>query len=128
MGNPERLLARLSSLSKRCMITALMVDPQVWPAGGGAAAEAVAQIIRSSDWTGPVLLPGTTESSVGVDQLIAAGFPPRLIALPAASEERITALRRAFIDARGSLLSNRTERAIDSETLPLLKVVSEERR
>ena len=129
-ASPGPLLARLSSLSKLGVLTALIVEPSVWPGTGPAAVTvAVEQIIRSLAWIGPVLLPRVAGPAVEVDELVALrGLPPRLVALPESSEERVTALRRAFIDSRGRLLRTGTERSGDAETIPVLKGVSAERQ
>jgi hypothetical protein len=127
--SPEPLLARLAYLSKSGVLTALVVEPAVWPGTAGLTphANAVEQIIRSPNWTGPVLVANLDTNGVNVDNLAAArSLPPRLVALPRVSEERVVALRRAFVDARGRVLRASTERAPAAEQLPLLKGVGKE--
>jgi hypothetical protein len=127
--SPERLLGRLASLSKSRVLTALVVEPTVWPgAAADGEATSVEQIIRSSDWTGPVLLPILDAPTLDVDKLVAErGLPSRLIALPQASEARVAALRRAFVDARGRVLRTSTELSPEAEHVPALKGVGAER-
>lgn len=128
-ASPEPLLARLASLSESRVLTALLVDPAVWPGPpADAPAAAVENIIRSGSWTGPVLLPTLDARAVNVDEVVAAcSLPQRLVALPPASEARVAALRRAFVDARGRVLRMSTDQAPDAERVPVLKGVGAER-
>jgi len=122
-ASPEQLLARLTSLSQSRVLTALVVEPTVWPGTDGGAT-AIEQIIRSPTWTGPVLLPAIHAPPINVDELVAArGLPPRLVALPHASEARVATLRRAFVDARGRVLRTSTDHELDAEHVPVLKGV-----
>jgi len=120
--SPEPLLGRLASLSESRVLTALVVEPTVWPGTTTDAAAAVERIIGSRDWTGPVLLPSLDTGPVNVDDLVAArGLPARRVALAQASEARVTALRRAFVDARGRVLRTSTDQTPDAERVPVLK-------
>lgn len=124
------LLDRLASLSDDLVLTALVVDPKVWP--GTAAltpgAAVVEEIIRSPRWVGPVILPSLGTDTIDVDKLVKAlDLPPRLVALSQASEERVATLRRAFIEARGRLLRKTpADAAPIAEPLPVLKGVGAE--
>jgi TIR domain len=126
--DPESLLVRLASLSEQRVLTALVVDPAVWPASGDTrAAAAVEQIIRSERWIGPVILPTFAAPSVDVDQLAAGhSLSPRLVVLPEASESRIGVLRRTFVDARGRVLRMSTGQVPQAERVPVLKGVGAE--
>lgn len=128
--SPDPLLAHLASLSESRVLTALVVEPTVWPGtAADAEADAVEQIIRSSKWTGLVLLPSLDTAAINVDKLVTErGLPRRIVALPQVSEERITELRRAFVDARGRVLRETTAQASDAERLPVLKGVGAEGR
>ena len=110
------------------MLTALVVEPTVWPGTtADAAADAIEHIIRSRYWTGPVLLPSLDTGAVNVDELVAArGLPARLVALPQASEARVAALRRAFVDTRGRVLRTSTDQAPNAERVPMLRGVGAE--
>jgi hypothetical protein len=135
VGNPVvpvssgPLLARLSALSASHVLTALVIDRAIWPGTPVQPAPVpIEQIIRSQEWTGPVLLYTPDGPAMNVDELIAAhGLPPRLVALPATPEARITTLRRAFIETRGHVLGARTGSAPGGEPVPTLKGVTKER-
>jgi hypothetical protein len=128
-ASAEPLLTRLASLSNSRVLTALVVEPNVWPGTpGDVEAAAVEQIIHSREWTGLVILPSLNTCPINVDELIAArGLPPRLVDLPQESEERISKLRRAFVDIRGRVLRTSTGHAPNAEHLPVLKGISPER-
>ena len=123
------LLTRLKALAKRGVLSALLVDPDVWPGSSTPAASAVEEVIRSTEWTGPTLLtaPLGGEQSVA-DVLRAKGLPAGLCTLPSTSDLRQVALRQAFVDARGRLLRSSTDQATNSEPLPLLKSVRPTRK
>lgn len=126
--DPAALLSRLTSLSTKRVLTALIVDPHIWlGTSSGAETAAVEQIIRSIEWTGPVLLPSSDASTANVVDLVASrGLPPRIVVLPKSSDSRVVALQRAFIDARGSVLRTSTRQAPDAERLPTLRTVNAE--
>lgn len=126
----ETLIARLSYLSESFVLTALVIDPSVWPGTSAleTGTDAVEQVIRSSRWTGPVLLPPLDTNAVDVGRLVKTlDLPPRLVALPRASEERVAALRQSFVDTRGRLLrATGTDGVPATESLPLLRGVGAE--
>jgi len=124
-----QLLDRLTALSKARVLATLIIDPDIWPGTNADPwATQIEQIIRSSDWVGPVLLPSFGANDVKLEELVASrGLPPRLVALPQASEARIGMLRHTFVDARGRVLRASTHHASDAESLPLLKGVGGER-
>lgn len=121
---PDPLLDRLISLSDSRVLTALVVDPNIWPGAGSDATTAIDSIIASNDWTGPVLLPSLGPGEVYEEGQSAQGrLPSRVIALPPEPEARMAALRRAFIDARGRVLRTSTDQAPHAEQMPMLKSV-----
>lgn len=112
------------------MLTALIIDPSIWP---GTSVDVVAvgieQIIRSSAWVGPVLVPTIEAPAIGISELVSArGLPARIAVLPLESEARVAALRRAFIAARGDLLRNGTSPIPNAERLPILTGVTIEKK
>jgi hypothetical protein len=127
--SPDPLLARLASLSALSVLTALIVDSSVWPgAVADAGAVAVEQIIRSPNWSGPVLLSMEDTRAVNVARVVdEPSWQQRLVMLPPESEKRVTALRRVFIASRGFLLRMRTDPTSDAEPVPVLKGASSER-
>jgi hypothetical protein len=129
-ANAETLIARLASLSESFVMTALVIDPNVWPGASASAsgADAVGQIVRSSMWTGAVLLPSLDAESIDVGKLVKTlDLPPRLVALPRSSEDRLVMLRQSFVDTRGRLLRTTcADSATAMESLPLLRGVGAE--
>jgi hypothetical protein len=124
---PDRskpLLDRLIALSAAHILTFVVVDPDVWPGvAGEAGAAAVEEIIRSPSWMGLVLIP-TMALATDIDDIAARlGLPPRLVVLPQASELRVSALQRAFVDARGRVLIGSSGSSPGAERVPLLKGV-----
>lgn len=128
-ASPDRLLAQLTALSQSHMLTALVVDPVVWPGpAAGVVGAQVEQIIRSPEWNGLVLVPSLDMGSADIERLVdPRGLAERVVVLPQDSAERIAALRRAFVDARGRVLRTSSSRAPDAEPLPLPKSVGAER-
>ncbi len=128
--SPEPLLDRLASLSASGVLAALVVDPTVWPATAAnpQAADAVERIIRSNEWTGPVLLPSLDTAAIDLDGLATRlGLTRRIVELPQESEARVDVLRRAFVDERGYIWRmSSTGLAPDAEPPPGLKGVSPE--
>lgn len=126
--NPRPLLDRLASLSKSDILTALVVDPTVWPASvaNPQAADAVESIIRSDEWMGPVLLPSLDPAANSIKQLGSQrGLSRRIVELPQESEARVDVLRRTFVDERGNILrKSSTGPASDAEPPPALEGVS----
>lgn len=126
----KSLLDRLATLSDDLVLTALVVDPKIWPARGSLSpgADVVEEIIRSPRWVGPVILPSLDMNPIDVDQLVKRlDLPPRLVVLSQVSEERIAALGTAFNDTRGRLLRRMpTDGAPAAEPLPMLKGVGSE--
>ena len=124
----DPLISRLSLLSRTCVLTALVIDRAIWPgAQNEPSAAVVEQIIRSSEWTGPVLLHSPDGLQINVEELIAAhGLPSRVVALPQDSAARVPLLRRAFVEARGQVLRTRTGPTVDSDNMPILKGVKRE--
>lgn len=127
--SPEGLIDRLSSLTDARVITCLVIDPTVWPGTTGKPeTNAIDQIIRSSRWTGPVLLPEKAFLAVNLEEVAdSRNLPPRLVNLPKASEERVALLRRFFVETRGILLRASTGGASDAEMLPILGGIGAER-
>jgi hypothetical protein len=124
----EPILAFLAGLSAKRVLTALVVDPSVWPVGDDAGAAAVEEIIRSSRWVGPVLIPAIGARPASVEEIAAQRqLPARLVALPEESGVRIAALRRVFVDTRGRVFRASDESAQGAERVPLLKGVGGER-
>lgn len=124
-NSSEQLLDRLKSLSDKGVLTVLVVDTDVWPGVAGAVENLVVEeIIRSPNWRGLVLLAPIQGSTTQLDNLAAArGLPSRLAVLPQNSEDLVSALRRAFVDARGRALSGSAENSPGAERVPLLKGV-----
>ena len=124
--SPEPLVLRLAALSAAGVLTALIVDSAVWPGpGNNGAASAVEQVIRSADWIGPVLLPtiDVTEGRVDVDIILSERrLPPRLVALPRASDARIALLSQTFLAIRPRVLLHAAgDLMASAERVPLLK-------
>ena len=122
----EALVNRLTSLNDLGVLTALFVEGAVWPNApeSSPSSAIIENIIRSSRWTGPVILPSFGEAAVSVDRLIQDhDLPPRVVALSAVRDERVTALRRAFVDARGRMLTMSMGKAGVADTIPILKGV-----
>ena len=121
----QPLLNRLSFLSKMHVLTILIIDPAIWPTEtADDTGEAIEQIIRSSSWTGLALLPAFDAELVDVDVLsVTRSLRPRLVALPSNSRERVDAIRRALVDARGRELRASAQLDPAAERVPLLKSV-----
>lgn len=127
--NSRPLLDLLASLSKSDVLTALVVEPSVWPGTvANPQAVAVGDIIRSHEWTGPVLLPSFDTAASDLDGLPTAhGLSRRIVALRQESEVRVAELRRTFVDERGRILrTSSTGLVPDAEPPPGLKGVSPE--
>jgi hypothetical protein len=126
---PTELVQRLVALSNAYVVTALVVDPSIWPGIGALRSEdgvAVEQIIRSPDWTGPVMLPSFDAgvTALDINNLVAEReLPTRLVALPRHGEDRVIALRRAFLEARSRVMAG-AGYAPDAERPPLLNRAS----
>jgi hypothetical protein len=75
-----------------------------------------------------VLLPSLNGDTTDVDRLVKVlDLPARLVALPKASEARLSALRRSFVETRGRVLRTMsTGGAPGAEGLPVLKGVGPE--
>lgn len=113
---------RLAAHSNAGVITALMLDPEIWPVGSNAQIESV---IRSTSWAGPVLLPDLGAGAADEAALSRTrDLPPRLVALPQDSVNRVATLRRIFVAARGRALQRTATPSSDAERLPLLTNVS----
>ena len=122
----EPLVNRLESLNELGVLTALFLEEAVWPnAPAPSQSSAIIEdIIRSTRWTGPVILPSLGEPVANVDRLVQEhDLPSRVVALPASREDRVTALRRAFVDARGRMLTMSTGKPGVADTIPILKGV-----
>jgi hypothetical protein len=124
-SQPETLVNQLESLNEQGILTALVIDGTVWPkAPTTLMSHTIQEIIRSSSWTGPVLLPSFGEPLAYVERLVQDhALPPRLVALPEKSEERVPLLRRAFVDARGRMLTMSKAQQGVADPLPILKGV-----
>jgi hypothetical protein len=118
--NAKLIIDRLARLGERRVLTALVVDPAIWPGSGGADAKVVQEIIASDRWAGPVLLAALDGQAPRVDA-DARGLPARLIALPRAGEVRVAALRFAFVDARGRTLRAANYDVPGTERLPVIE-------
>jgi hypothetical protein len=129
--NPDTLLNRLAALSAAHVLTALVIDPEIWLGNGNganAAAVAVEQTVMSQRWNGPVLIPHLDAAAINLDEMIMTrGLPPWTVALPPTSDARVAALQRVFITARGRVLRASDEATPDAERVPLLNGVSGER-
>jgi hypothetical protein len=124
------ILRRLIALFAARVLTVLVVDPDVWPGNldqRDPDASAVEEIIRSTGWTGPVLLPSMEGRAPNVDQVVAdRRLPTRLFVLPPESNARVVALRHAFVSMRGRILRASAEVALGAERVPLLTGIEEE--
>jgi hypothetical protein len=124
--NAASILARLADLSAACVLTILVVDPDIWP-GSLDNADAVEEIMRSPRWTGPVLIPRMEGRARNVDRVVAErGLSTRLVVLPPESNARVVALRHAFVSMRGRILRGSAEIAPGAERVPLLTGIEEE--
>lgn len=128
----DPLVARLAVLSQKRVLTALIVDPSIWPTPSGdkTAAAAIEKTIRSPAWTGAVFLPNFDPGERAIDLnalAVARDLPSRLVALPRASDRRLATLRRAFVDSRGQVLRGSADHAPGAEPIPLLGGVGAER-
>jgi hypothetical protein len=121
----EPLLSSLLALSNAGVLTFLIIDPAIWPStASDRTASAIDEIIRAPDWSGAVLLPalGTSAPPLDVVALMAARrLPSRIFALPSASEDRVSAMSRVFIDIRGRVLRGSAVPVSDAEHVPLLR-------
>jgi hypothetical protein len=119
------LLDRLASLSAERILSFVIVDSNVWPATpNGPGAIAIEEIVRSPSWTGLVLISPVGTPSAHLDALVSQlGLSPRLVVLPQSSDARVSVLQRAFVDARGRVLSGSVENSPGAERVPLLKGV-----
>ncbi len=117
------LVQYLASLTESKILTALVIDPDVWPRGtAGPDTIAIEQIIKSTEWVGPVLIPRFDGPVVNIEQLVVSReLPARLVALPQDSSARVVALQQAFVEARGRVLRATTGPAADA--VPILKGV-----
>lgn len=128
-NNAQELIDRLTHLSQKRILTALVIDSNVWPSAPTPEPTSVVieEIIRSPRWTGPVFLVSETNMVVNVETLIRDhNLPSRLVVLPLGGEGRIAIVRQAFVDMRGRLLTMSTGEAPGAESLPLLKGVRTE--
>lgn len=125
--NPETLVSRLESLNELGILTAVLVDESVWPhaAKPSPTSSIIEEVIRSARWIGPVLLPSSSERLANVDRLVEQhALPSRLVALPASTDERVTLLRRSFVDVRGRMLTMSTGQHGVVEAVPILRASS----
>jgi hypothetical protein len=121
-NDPEPLIARLEALSRSGILVALVVDPQIWPAGGAAFSAVIGTIVRSSRWVGRVLVPESGPASVaGAVSGLPAELSARVVVLPRDSAARQELLHRIFIATRGDVLSS-LGGPTGGGQLPLLKV------
>ena len=128
--NAASILRRLADLFAARVLTVLVVDPDIWPDNldrGDHNAGAVDEILRSTDWTGPVLIPSMEGRARNVDRVIAErGLSTRLVVLPPESNARVVALRHAFVSMRGRILRGSADIAPGAERVPLLTGIEEE--
>jgi hypothetical protein len=115
-----KFLDHLATLSAAKILTAVVIDPDIWP--NGEANAVVEEVVSSSNWTGLVLLPAFGPPPAGVD-LTKRQLPPRIVALPQDSAARIAHLRRAIVDLRGRVLSASIENSPSAERIPFLSGV-----
>jgi hypothetical protein len=127
-ASPDALVERLASLSSNGIMTALIIDPDIWPGHGGAGNATVEQILRSPDWMGLALVPAADARVTELEKLVAArGLRRQVAVLPRPSEERIATLRVAFVRARGGALRASVKSAPGAERVPLPSGVGRER-
>ncbi|HEX3145352.1 MAG TPA: hypothetical protein VHQ64_15375 [Pyrinomonadaceae bacterium] len=122
-GDTEGLIARLSKLSQKRILTALVIDSNIWPNAPAPtlAAGLIEDTIRAASWTGPALIFSEHESAINVETLVRDhNLPSRLVVLPNAPDARIAILRQVFVDTRGRLLTMSTATAPGAEGLPIL--------
>jgi hypothetical protein len=110
------LLARLKALADAKVLTLLIVDSDVWPGSNDAQSRAIGTIAQSLDWSGPILVAPVGQASVD-------NLPARFTALPAQSDVRVSAIRRALVDVRGRTLSSSAETVRGADSVPLLNGV-----
>lgn len=60
-ASPDALIERLASLPSKGILTALIIDRDIWPGLRGAGDATVEQILRSPYWTGPALVPAVDD-------------------------------------------------------------------
>jgi hypothetical protein len=112
---PARLLQDLSGLSASRVPLLLILDTSVWDT------PILDEIIRSQGWTGLVLLAAFDGNIPDADALMKArGLPPRIFSLPSESRERIPALCRALVEARGRAMRAGTEQAPGAQPMPYI--------
>jgi hypothetical protein len=100
-------------------VTALIIDPGIWPGLRGAGDPTVEEILRSPDWTGPALIPAVDDRVADLEKLVAArGLSRQVTVLAQRSEERVAKLRSAFVVARGGALRASVKPAPDAERIP----------
>ena len=120
--SPDALVERLASLCSKRILTAQIIDPEVWPGQGGAgdAAAAMEQVTLSPRWTGPALIPTLDARVVDLDKMVVArGLPRQVVILPQASGGRVEALQRVFVAMRGHVLRASDESTPGAERVPL---------
>jgi hypothetical protein len=104
------------------MLTAVVVDPELWPtAQPTLETDAIEKMIRSDRWTGPVLLPTFDPNANVTDTNAIAknrGLPARLVPLSPSREIRITTIRNEFVNARGLTLRGSAGNVPDAAPLP----------
>lgn len=128
-ADPAALIGHLRSLTGKSILTMLVIDPAVWPDGSEhLTANAIDQIIRSQEWVGTTVMPSFGRAQpANIAALMAdRDLPARLLSLPQVSSGRIELIRAVMVDTRGRLLARSGEASGSTESLPLLKGVSEE--
>jgi hypothetical protein len=122
--NPDGILRQLGSLSKSGVVTVLTVDPDVLlDASLRNGEDAVGQIITSTEWTGPVLIPTLDDTRVN-DHVAKLNLPQWVVRLSSDSEKRSNELRRIFVNARGRAMRSNMGVAHLAEQMPALVGVS----
>jgi hypothetical protein len=118
------LLERLVALTAKRVLACLIIDSNVWPYGGEAGATVIEEIVCSGDWIGPVLIAPVGDTPLDPNDMAGGRkLPAQTIQLPQSRDTQVAVLRRAFIDARGRVLSGSAEKSLAAERLPWLKGV-----
>ncbi len=121
----EPLLGSLVALSNAGVPTVIIIDPAIWPGvNSDLTTAAIDAVLRSPNWTGAVLLPllGTSTPPQDIPALtVARNLLPRIFALPSASEDRVSAMSRIFVDIRGRTLRATIASVAEAEHVPLLR-------
>jgi hypothetical protein len=128
---PATLEAKLIKLTQAHVLTVLVIDSELFLRSEiDQQISATTSICRSKEWVGMILVPFFNATSVKIKaivQEVGMRADKSLLALPAESNERVSLMRRAFLDIRGRLLS-RNDGPNSPDGFPLLKGVGGERK